>query len=33
MGQGREILEFPVSCIWVSAQGEENAITRALSAF
>lgn len=33
MGHGWGILEFPVSSIWVSAQGEENAITRALSAF
>lgn len=31
MGHGWGIFEFPVSCI-DSAQGEENAITRALSA-
>lgn len=33
IGQSWGILTLPLSWVWVSAQGEENAITRALSAF
>lgn len=33
LGKGWGILEFLVSCTLLSAQGGENAITRALSAF